>query len=113
MCAIVTRSLPRVRPTVIASKARSGCATVTASRRTHAARRCFADTLENDTASRTFALTPGTVPVSRRPSGRSTRTVSDSDDPVDGANVWAAAVILSTVGVTSCEHAFAEHARWK
>ena len=88
----------RARPTVTAENRRSGYAALSASSRTHAPTRCRALTREYVTLPSTSPRTPGTVPLSGRPSGSTTRTSTDSGaaSPPSARRAWPA--ISSTTG---------------
>ena len=88
----------RARPTVTAENRRSGYAALSASSRTHAPSRWRALTREYVTLPSTSPRTPGTVPVSGRPSGSTTRTSTDSGavSPPSARRAWPA--ISSTTG---------------
>src|SRR6185436_20013237 len=88
----------RARPTVTDENRRSGYAALSASSRTQAPTRCRAFTREYVTLPSTSPRTPGTVPLSGRPSGSTTRTSTDSGavSPPSARRAWPA--ISSTTG---------------
>src|SRR3954471_21970794 len=80
----------RARATVTPRYPASGAEAVTASTRTHAARRCFGARREYVVAITASPCTPATVPVSVRPSSSATRTSTVSPGPPPASTRLAA-----------------------